>query len=257
MGKFFFTCSFDDGDVADKRLADLLLKYNVKGTFYVPRSCDLVAKSLSNQQIRELSDWVEIGGHTLSHQVLTKTTREVARQEIFDCKSWLEDTTGKPVKAFCPPTGRFDRYHVLLQHEAGFNCMRTVEMLSYSTANVEAIEGVLVLPTTNQVFHHTSMAYLKNIVKRLKLSAIPTLTRTYHSNWGQMSANLLAYISAATTTADFVFFLHLWGHSWEIEKYSLWNSLEHFLQVISNHEGVLFCTNSELAEIVRREMNHG
>ncbi len=36
MNKVYFTTSWDDGSIYDMRLAELLLKYGLKATFYIP-----------------------------------------------------------------------------------------------------------------------------------------------------------------------------------------------------------------------------
>ena len=40
--------------------------------------------------------------------------------------------------------------------------------------------------------------------------------------------------------------IHLWGHSWEIEKFDQWKMLERFFKFISNVNGIEFKTNYEL-----------
>lgn len=247
----YFTCSFDDGDVADLKLAELLSKYNLKGTFYIPQTCDLVSKSLSAQQIRQLSNLVEIGGHTMSHQILTRVTYERSRTEIIDCKNWLENTTGKTVYTFCPPTGRFSERHVSFQKEAGFTSMRTVEMLCYSVQS-KKLDEFVVLPTTIQVYNHARPSYLKNILKRGKLDRSIELFKMYRPEWQEMAKNYIAHINESFLNKNINCYFHLWGHSWEIEKYSLWNSLEMFFKEIRRMENLVPCTNSELAEIIRK-----
>ena len=223
----------------------------MKGTFYIPQTCDLVSKSLSENQIRDLSNLVEIGGHTISHQVLTHTTYERARLEIYNCKSWLENITGKSVQSFCPPTGRFNRHHVSLQQEAGFRSMRTVEMLSYSLRQIKKLNDFVVLPTTSQVYNHTNMAYLKNCTKRLKFGNYPAFLKLFDSDWEAMSKNYITWLNKISEGKSVEYYFHLWGHSWEIEKYSLWNSLERVFKDMSGIEDLIVCDNSELAEIVR------
>jgi hypothetical protein len=254
LGKIYFTCSFDDGDVADLKLAELLLKYNLKGTFYIPQNCDLVSKSLSERQIRQLSNIVEIGGHTMTHQVLTHISYERCRWEIFNCKCWLENTTGKPVYTFCPPTGRFNKQHISFQKEAGYTSMRTVEMLRYSLTTSNSNEFVI-LPTTIQVYNHSQLNYFKNSLKRFKLGGSIELFKSYHPEWQVMSKNFLNRINKNLFNGNTDYYFHLWGHSWEIEKYSLWNSLEIFLKDISEAKNMIFCTNSELADNIRLRRN--
>ena len=115
MGNIYFTCSFDDGHITDMRLAELLGKYNLKGTFYMQKACNIFSSSLTESQIRELSGSIEVGGHTMSHQVLTHISYDKAQLEISNCKKWLEDVTGKAVSSFCPPVGRFNRHHITVQ----------------------------------------------------------------------------------------------------------------------------------------------
>lgn len=251
MGKLYFTCSFDDGDVSDLRLAHLLNKYDLKGTFYVPKTCGLVYKNLSEYQIKELATLAEIGGHTISHQVLTRINPTQAREEIFDCKSWLENIVGQPILSFCPPTGRFNNSHIVLQREAGFKAMRTVEMLSYSIKGIKVLGDFVVLPTTTQVYNHTSTAYLKNRVKRLKPVNYLNFRKLFSSNWEAMSENYLVYLNKISRQESGEYYFHLWGHSWEIEKYSLWNSLETFLKKLKRLENIIYCDNSQIAEYVR------
>lgn len=253
MGKVYFTCSFDDGDVNDLRLADLLGKYNLKGTLYIPQTCDLVTKSLTERQIKELSGIVEIGGHTMSHQILTQIKFQQARDEIFNCKAWLEDITGKPVESFCPPTGRFNKHHISAQRDAGFKAMRTVEMLSYSLKKIKKINDFVVLPTTSQVYNHKKLAYRKNRIKRFKFGYGPVFRKLFDADWEKTSRNYINYINKISETSDVDYYFHLWGHSWEIEKYSLWNGLERFFKELGEMKNITVCNNAELAEIVRSD----
>jgi hypothetical protein len=250
LGKLYFTCSFDDGDVADLRLANLLTKYNIKGTFYIPKSCNLVSKSLIDRQIKHLSEAFEIGGHTMTHEILTQISNEAARSEIYNSKSWLEDVTGKLISSFCPPTGRFHDEHILFQKKAGYTTMRTVEMLSFSLPKIKKQNEFVVLPTTTQVYNHTSTAYLKNVIKRWNVSNVGLLKKLFDSSWDEMSRKSLIYLIEASEASQ-NFYFHLWGHSWEIEKYALWNSLEFFLRELAASKEIVFCTNAELADIVR------
>lgn len=252
MGNIYFTCSFDDGNIADLRLAELLSKYNLKGTFYIPQECNLFSNSLSESQIRELSGSIEVGGHTMSHQVLTHISYERAQSEISNCKKWLEDVTGKAISSFCPPVGRFNRYHIAAQQEAGFTSMRTVEMLSHSLEGIKKIHDFVILPTSCQVFNHTGMAYVRNNVKRMQFVKFPSLWRFFDANWEMMSRNYINHLCEVSRRHNKAVYFHLWGHSWEIAARSLWNSLERFFSHISEIEEIVPITNAELANIARQ-----
>src|SRR5919112_349715 len=77
----FITTSWDDGHPLDLRLAELLAKYGLRGTFYVP----MIAPNgtMTPAQMRELSAaGAEIGAHTLHHAVLTRASEQEAWEEI-------------------------------------------------------------------------------------------------------------------------------------------------------------------------------
>jgi peptidoglycan-N-acetylglucosamine deacetylase len=81
----FITTSWDDGHPLDLRLADLLRKYGLPATFYIPLANDLPV--LTRPQVRELSADFEVGAHTVYHSDLLTIPEGAARREITDCKT--------------------------------------------------------------------------------------------------------------------------------------------------------------------------
>lgn len=67
---------------------------------------------------------IEIGGHTVTHPILTRLNDDEARQEITEGKLRLEQITGYPVRLFAYPNGKvgvdFDHRHARMAKEAGF-----------------------------------------------------------------------------------------------------------------------------------------
>ena len=192
----------------------------------------------------------------MSHQILTHISYERAQLEISDCKKWLEDVTGKAVSSFCPPVGRFNRFHITAQQKAGFTAMRTVEMLSHSFEGIKKIHDFVILPTSCQVFNHTGMAYVRNNVKRMQFVQFPSLWRFFDHNWEMMSRNYINHLCEVSLKHNKTLYFHLWGHSWEIAACSLWNSLERFLKHISEIEEFIPVTNAGLANIARQRQLH-
>ena len=75
LKKIYFTSSWDDGSVNDLKLLKLLNKYNIKGTFYVPKEFDGKGskfseynRQLSDKEIIEIASGQEIGSHSLTHR---------------------------------------------------------------------------------------------------------------------------------------------------------------------------------------------
>src|SRR5689334_11751921 len=81
MKQTYITTSWDDGHQLDLRVAELLTKYRLHGTFYIPKAAE--NGTMKAAQVRELSRAFEIGAHTLHHVVLTSTTDQQAWQEII------------------------------------------------------------------------------------------------------------------------------------------------------------------------------
>lgn len=221
------TTSWDDGHPLDLRIADLLAKYSLPATFYVPIKNE--RPTLSPAQIRELSLSFEIGGHTVNHVRLVEVDEKRAEKEISGCKSQLEDILGCSCSVFCFPGGKYNSAHLAMVKKAGFIAARTVELFSLSSPRVQ--KGVALIPTTAQVYSHGYSACLRNLTKRRSVSGLMNLLYCKtKKHWLSRAEVLLAHAAAV----DGVF--HLWGHSWEIDQQSDWQALDHFLQKLAEYK---------------------
>lgn len=235
-----FTTSWDDGHPSDLRIAELLSKYHIKGTFYIPAASNKTV--LNRNQIRDLSSEFELGAHTIHHQVLTECPDSAASYEIIDSKEFISDITGDPCDIFCFPKGKFKRRHLLMAKNAGYKAVRTVEILNNRGAVKR--ECLWVLPTTMQVYPHTRIEYTRNIIKRYSWNNAKNLSKIIPNRWLDSAKNL--FIQTQKNGGVF----HLWGHSWEIDELNLWMDLEKFfIFVNSNQQNVKFMENSKLYPI--------
>lgn len=80
---------------------------------------------LTKEMVRNLArEGIEIGGHTVSHPILTRIEDAHAQYEMDACKKQLEEITEKPVRFFAYPNGKagidFDARHVQMAKEAGY-----------------------------------------------------------------------------------------------------------------------------------------
>src|SRR5208282_826544 len=235
---FVMTTSWDDGHPLDMRVAELLVKYGLQGTFYVPRSSQTPV--MDRSQIRELSKFFEIGAHTLEHVLIDRLSDREARVQLSGSREWIEGLTGRNCRVFCFPGGKFRNRQLQLVREAGYQAARTVELLS--TVSPRRVDGLCLVPTTIQVFPHGPYAYAKNALKRLSAPAMYWLRRLLLSrDW----LTLAKAFFLQTVQHGGVF--HLWGHSWEIEEQGQWQSLESFLAFAGTHlKGARCVTNGEL-----------
>ncbi len=231
MNQVLVTTSWDDGHLLDIRLASLLKKYDIKGTFYIaPRNRELPPDTrLSNVQIKELSQWFEIGAHTMTHPRLTTLSDQEAEKEIRDSKLYLEEVVGRPVTSFCYPQGYYTSVHMKLVQEADFALARTVRRFAMQVG-----DSPYALPTTLHTYRHWSDA-----VPILRAVGWKKFLSCYFS-WEVLAKELFDQCLVRGGV------FHLWGHSWETDRRGDWQRLERVLQYIANRPGVTYITNREL-----------
>ena len=231
MNKVTVTTSWDDGHVLDVRLATLLKKYNIRGTFYIsPKDREFTSEErLTNDQVRELAKDFEIGAHTMTHPRLTDLGKKEAKEEIVSSKEYLEKLLGKPVTSFCYPAGYYAPKYMEMVRRAGFTLGRTVERFT-----IRVPKDPFSLSTTIHAYRHWSDAW--PIFKRVGI----TKFLSCYLHWDELAIQL--FEEASRTGGVF----HLWGHSWEIEKNKDWERLERVLEHIALRSTVDYVTNAQL-----------
>ena len=237
-----FTSSWDDGAVHDLKLAELLLKYNRKATFFVPLHNIEKREVISAKQIAALAVDFEIGAHTVNHKYLTAISDKEAEYEIKESKKILESIINKPVPGFCFPGGKYKPIHLQYVHEAGFAYTRTVNMFKHAVDTAD-------MNTTLQAYNHSRYTYFRHLFKRgffteLLQHSAGILTS---SSWDELLFKMIdSYLHP--DAAGKMTVIHLWGHSWEIEQNNSWKQLEGFLKRLAEYN-ILSATNYDVFQI--------
>jgi len=234
----FVTTSWDDGDCADLKLAELLRLKGIRGTFYIP--INYRQEPLSRAELRTLaSEEFEIGAHGWSHKHLWGLRPGEVCQEVRPCKDVLEDILGKRVEMFCYPRGRYDTNVIRTLQGAGYRGARTVRMLA-----IRPTFDPFEMPTTVQVFPHAPFTYLKNALRARSLDSLQSCI-------SQM-AHLRSWVELGKRLFDAVLenggVWHLCGHSWEIEQLGLWDDLREILEYVCRRDGVRYVSNCALLQ---------
>lgn len=66
------------------------------------------------------SEWVTVGCHSLHHDDLATLSATALRDDLTVSRQWLEQLTGKPVKALAFPYGSYHAETLAIAQEAGF-----------------------------------------------------------------------------------------------------------------------------------------
>jgi peptidoglycan/xylan/chitin deacetylase (PgdA/CDA1 family) len=219
-----FTSSWDDGHPLDERLADMLGQHGFAATFFVPIRNREGLPVMTGAALRRLAMTHEIGSHTFDHVYLRNEPEEVMRYQIHRGKAELEDALGRAVCGFCYPGGKFNSTATAIVREAGFAYARSTEDLS-----VGVTEEPFRMPTTLQFFPHRRAVFARHFVKysrRIQKTGLLLKLMACRSFAGQLDV-----VTRHAHDKDAI--LHIWGHSWELERHGLWTSLERFLKGVA------------------------
>lgn len=197
--------SWDDGHKLDLRLADMLKGFNLPGIFYIPTRSEL-----SGSDIMDLHDArFEIGAHTRTHpQDMKYLDEEDIRNEILSNKLFLESIIYDDVKTFAYPRGRYSDKIIAALKEFSFEWARTTEILWIGEER-----DPFLTPTT-----------IHGGYQRKEYN---------DKDWLEVAKRYFERV--AESPMDGATF-HLWGHSWEIEKFNQWDKLEDLFEHLSEHK---------------------
>jgi peptidoglycan/xylan/chitin deacetylase (PgdA/CDA1 family) len=232
------TTSWDDDASSGLDIAHLLGERRLPGTFYVPTGqLGEVSRFTRRDLVALAGDGFEIGGHTVSHRILTQLNAADLTREVGDCKKTLEQILGREVATFCYPRGRFNSAVVREVERAGYRGARTTRMLCTGT-DFSAIK----MPTTIQAFPHGRANYVRNAAR---LNGAAELAKSsfdllFFESWLALGKKLFDRVLAQGGI------WHLYGHPWELENLNLWPQVKEMFDYVARREGVTYLTNAQL-----------
>jgi peptidoglycan/xylan/chitin deacetylase (PgdA/CDA1 family) len=231
------TTSWDDGAIEDLKIAELLLKRGLAGTFYVPINAYKGRPSLSPDDWRQLaSSGLEIGGHGTSHSNLRTLHGPNLTADVAGCKARLENVIGKPVEMFCYPQGRYNRQVMNAVAAAGYVGGRNTQMLR-SGLRFPRFE----MPTSLQAYPHSFSTYMRNAIRGRNLPGLCAYALRFSRSRGWMELGMRLFDRVMQHGGIW----HLYGHSWEIADLNLWDELEQLLDYVAGRLGALYLSNGD------------
>jgi peptidoglycan/xylan/chitin deacetylase (PgdA/CDA1 family) len=239
--RLLVTSSWDDGDPADLRLAEMLARYGFRATFYICRDRESRPR-LTEAEISELAALpeLEIGSHTLTHPNLRQLSTCRVDAELRGSKAWLEDLVGRSVTSFCYPNGSYHRSVVRRVAAAGYSIGRTT-----MSGHTERSFDPLRMPTTMQIYSHRKFTQLRHALKEYDLGGFRNLLAV--RSWPRRPVELVhRFVEQARAMTPQPGIIHFWGHSWELNEAGLWPALEDLVKYLQDI-GLVPNTNWELA----------
>lgn len=221
--------SWDDGAYEDLKLIRYIEKYpNLYHTFYIPAK-NQERKVLGSYEIKELSTYGLIGSHTYNHTFLNTIPLVDVKLEVLNGKKYLEDILGHEVNDFCYPGGK---YNSLITKEVKqiVASARTTNLMSCK-ANNNFNKN-----TTLQLVYRDKKSLVKHIMAFAPLSIKYKLLKTIYKNNYRLIDIVKIYLEYfENNNNNNNNFLHIWGHSWEIEDCSLWIELNDIFKLLDEY----------------------
>ncbi len=224
--KAIVTTSWDDGSPYDLKLAEILTEHNIPATFYIPIE-NSERDVMTSNQIRQISQYYDIGGHTYHHSYLPQMYDNEAFKEILNGREQLREITGLSIDSFCYPRGGYDKTILQLVEKAGFKSARTTEGLRinpYHNCFKLGVTAKLVRKGKPQFLGCLRKPSNNNIDIKFQLSM---LKRGVYlkDGWG-LAIDAVKYVMQNGGVC------HIWEHSWKIEQYDEWHNLREFLKFL-------------------------
>lgn len=210
--------SWDDGALEDQRLFELHEKYEIPGMFFVPTRNREGREVLTPEMMRGAeSEYIRFGGHTENHTYLTSIPLNEVDKEVFINKVYLENTLGHKIEDFCLPGGKYTPkiLEIVKRH---YKTIRTAD-----TMNFRYTGGVL-KPTVH-FYPRGSRSLLGNAIKNGSVRQARYVLTHHKQGYFDLVQHLIENENKYSDSS-----IMIWGHSWEVEKYELWNELEKLMR---------------------------
>ncbi len=224
-----FTMSFDDGIDTDIRMAQIMRRYGIKGTFnlnsglFSPEGTvkpkDKVSIPLTVSQAKELfSDpSFEAACHGSRHIALGHTCGAYALSDILEDRLTLERTLGRLVCGFAYP---FSSYND--------DVKEMLRLSGFVWARGDKRTADFLLPREDEWYDWRGVHHMDGNADELIDRFVGEPNLYYH---GQL--------------------LYLWGHTYEFEEHGLWGKIEETFKKLASCPDIWYATNSEVCRYVK------
>ncbi len=226
-----FTLSYDDGMTSDFRLAEIMRKNGIKGTFNVNTGCfqaedfeDPPEKHRRRMKKSEMlafyeqyKDVAEMAVHTVTHPTLNTLPTGSVTWEVAQDRHNIEELFGVVCRGMAYPDGAYTDETVKALEVCGIAYARTTK-----SAGFDLPTDWLRMPAT---CHHT----------------IPNLQEL-----GEEFLNL-----KLDTYRDTAKWFYLWGHTYEFDDNNDWEKIERFLEQMGGKPEIWYATNIEIYDYIK------
>lgn len=209
------TLSYDDGRIHDRRLVEILNKYNMKSTFHLNSGLIKTERHINMDEIPTLYANHEVASHGEFHASMNLIPTQNIAHEIVEDRRILESYCGYPVRGCSYPNGYSHQKYADVLSCCGIEYSRTVNNT-----------GKFGLPYDFLLWDPTC----------------------HHRDAISKGTQFINQKPNATL-------LYVWGHSYEFHENNNWELIEEFCKIVSGHENIWYATNIEIVDYIKAQHN--
>ncbi len=232
-GKFkAVTLSYDDGVRQDLRFAEILDKYNMKGTFNINSGFMGNPGKTTVEEIKEhiLGKGHEVALHGKNHLAPGAAFKpSMAISDIIDCRKELENAFDIIIRGMAYPDSGVRTMH----NGNDYENLRTL------------IENIGVVYSRSLAGDNDSFMLPNDF-----LCWIPTAHHKNPELFNMVDKFIALDEKKIYSSSIYPRIFYLWGHTYEFDKDDGWNLIERFCEKISGKEDTWYATNIEICEYV-------
>lgn len=218
--------SWDDGAVEDEKLISLHEHFSIPATFFIPTYNREGRAVISSDIIKKTeSEIIRFGGHTANHTYLTDIPFSEVENEIVSNKSYLEDLLGHEISDFCFPGGRYNE-KILQKVYEYYKTARSADTMNFSYN-----EGIF--KPTFHFYPRGLKSLLGNGIRNMNIRETLFVLMKYKNDYFEMIKKFLDFENNESEKI-----IAIWGHSWELEKFDLWDKLIDLMKYTKKFECV-------------------
>jgi peptidoglycan/xylan/chitin deacetylase (PgdA/CDA1 family) len=228
--------SYDDGTIHDRKLVNLMNKYQLIGTFHLNSNklgTDIYFDYLNKEEIKDLYKGHEVSVHTANHPNLPDISKIDVVYEVVEDRRELERLMGYTIRGMAYPFGNTNDAVIDVIDGLGIEYARTVG----DTYNFEIPKDFLRWQPT---IHQFAKAYWE--------PNQPEKDKKELEIFYKVITDFLATKELAI--------LDIWGHSWEMgtDQYK-WEETEKFFKLLSNNQDIYYTKQIDLIDYINAFRN--
>ena len=212
------TFSYDDGQIHDRKLVEILNRHGMKGTFHLNSGTLSPNRDyevfIAADEVAELYAGHEVAVHGVQHRNLPTLSKNQVVNEVLEDRRALEKLTGGMVQGMSYAFGNYSEQIMEILKGLGIKYSRTVV-------------------STNGFFPPADF-----------LAWHPTC----HHNGGimELGQNFLSVPGFVELPL-----MYVWGHSFEFAGNGDWNVIEEFAELMEGKEDIWYATNLEICDYIQ------